>query len=183
MIAQMTSKERPYWVFLTFIILLLSGCAAAPTLSFQGTSLDTRIQTISIENFQADAANGPANMAINFTEKLREYFQRNTRLALVPNNGHLNFTGTIVRYEVAPVAPTGGQDGQFALVAARQRLTIGIKVQYTNSFDESQDFDQEFSFFADFDNNQTLIQVEQNLIRTIFDQIILDIFNKSVANW
>jgi hypothetical protein len=169
--------------FLALLLPLLAGCAAAPSLSFQGTNLDPRVQTMSIENFQADAANGPANMAINFTEKLREYFQRNTRLALVPSNGHLHFSGNIVRYEVSPVAPTGEQQGDFALGAARQRLTIGIKVQYTNSFDESQDFDQEFSFFADFDSNQTLIQVEQNLIRTIFDQIILDIFNKSVANW
>jgi hypothetical protein len=171
-------------IFSLFItIFLCSGCASAPSLSFQGTNLDPRVKTMNIDNFDVEIANGPANLGINFTERLREYFQRNTRLGLISSNGHLSFAGTITKYEVTPVAPSGQQTGDLQLLASRQRLTIGIKVQYTNSFDESQDFDQEFSFFADFDQNQTLIQVEQSLIPTILNQIILDIFNKSVANW
>ncbi len=170
--------------YLLFAVLFsLWGCAAAPSLSFQGTNLDPRVQTMNIDNFDVDIANGPANLGLNFTEKLREYFQRNTRLGLVPNNGHLSFAGTITKYEVIPVAPSGQQTGDLQLLASRQRLSITVKVQYTNSFDESQDFDQEFAFFADFDQNQTLLQVEQSLIPIILNQIILDIFNKSVANW
>lgn len=164
-------------------LLFLSGCAAAPSLSFQGTNLDPRVQTMNIDNFDVEIANGPANLGLNFTERLREYFQRNTRLGLVSSNGHLSFSGTLTKYEVTPVAPSGQQTGDLQLLASRQRLTIAVKVNYTNSFDESQDFDQEFAFFADFDQNQTLIQVEQTLIPTILNQIILDIFNKSVANW
>ncbi len=170
--------------YLLFAILpLLSGCRAVPTLSFQGTNLDPRVQTMNIDNFDVDIANGPANLGLNFTERLREYFQRNTRLGLVANNGHLSFAGTVTKYEVTPVAPSGQQTGDLQLLASRQRLSIAVKVQYTNSFDESQDFDQEFAFFADFDQNQTLLQVEQSLIPIILNQIILDIFNKSVANW
>lgn len=170
--------------YLLFAILpFLSGCAAAPSLSFQGTNLDPRVQTMNIDNFDVDIANGPANLGLNFTERLREYFQRNTRLGLVANNGHLSFAGTVTKYEVTPVAPSGQQTGDLQLLASRQRLSIAVKVQYTNSFDESQDFDQEFAFFADFDQNQTLLQVEQSLIPIILNQIILDIFNKSVANW
>jgi hypothetical protein len=172
-----------FYILLLGILPFLHGCASAPSLSFQGTNLDPRVQTMNIDNFDVEVANGPANLGINFTERLREYFQRNTRLGLISSNGHLSFAGTITKYEVTPVAPSGQQTGDLQLLASRQRLTIGIKVQYTNSFDESQDFDQEFSFFADFDQNQTLIQVEQNLIPTIINQIILDIFNKSVANW
>jgi hypothetical protein len=43
---------------------------------------------------------------------------------------------------------------------------------------------QSFSgIFKDFSNEQTLAEIEEQLIRQIFDQISLDIFNASVANW
>jgi transcription-repair coupling factor (superfamily II helicase) len=58
-----------------------------------------------------------------------------------------------------------------------------VKVKFTNAKNKEQNFDQGFSFYADFDQNKSLASVERDLIETISDQIILDIFNKSVANW
>jgi hypothetical protein len=41
-----------------------------------------------------------------------------------------------------------------------------------------------FSYYEDFDaTSTTLTAVEDQLIETISDQIIIDIFNASVANW
>ena len=41
-----------------------------------------------------------------------------------------------------------------------------------------------FSFFKDFNQNtEELSSNEQEFLDEIFDQIILDIFNASVANW
>ncbi|MCS6968686.1 MAG: LPS assembly lipoprotein LptE [Cytophagales bacterium] len=171
-----------------FPCLLMLACAKAPNFTFSGVNLDPRAQTIQIEMFYADVPTGPANLAIQFTESLREYFMRNTRLKLVSNNGHLRFSGAITAYEVTPVAPSAGSVQstagiEFQQLGALQRLTIKVKVNYENTFDESENFEQEFSFFKDFPQNQTLSQVEQQLITEIFDQIILDIFNKSVATW
>ncbi len=173
------------------ICVLTLACSQRPSFTFQGGVIDyTVIKTMSMETFYADVAAGPANLGLRFTEDLREYFMRNTRLALVKDNGDLSFSGTIVRYDVSPVAPTAGtvsqpgQDGtQFAQLAGQQRLTISIKVNYVNSKDDTQSFEQEFSFFQDFAQGRNLSEVEQELIRTIFDQVILDIFNKTVANW
>ncbi len=168
-------------------LCLFSGCAKAPGFTFSGINLDPKIQTIQIELFYADVPAGPANLSLQFTESLREYFMRNTRLRLVNSNGDLRFSGTITGYEVTPVAPSAGsvQSGgvDFQQLAALQRLTIKVKVNYENTADESLNFDQEFTFFEDFPQNQNLSEVEQDLIGRIFDQIILDIFNKSVANW
>ncbi|MDH5599005.1 MAG: hypothetical protein OEY34_07765, partial [Cyclobacteriaceae bacterium] len=68
-------------------------------------------------------------------------------------------------------------------VAAQTRLTISVFVSYTNINNDEFDFERNFSFFADFDNETNLSDVEQDLLDEIFDQIILDIFNASVANW
>ena len=45
-------------------------------------------------------------------------------------------------------------------------------------------FDKNFSFFVNFDSESTdLASSEDQFVEEIFDQIILDIFNASVANW
>jgi hypothetical protein len=59
-----------------------------------------------------------------------------------------------------------------------------VKVNYINTLEESMSFkDKSFSFFKDFSNDQNLSDIEEALIRDIFAQITLDIFNASVANW
>jgi predicted amino acid-binding ACT domain protein len=127
-------------------------------------------------------AAGPANLAINFTEKLKEFYQRNTRLALINDNGDISLEGTIVKYTVEPVAPTAGS-GDLQQIAGQQRLTIGIKVQYMNTKDGTKDFEQEFSQYTDFGANVNISQVEATLIEEIFNRIVLDIFNKSAGDW
>ncbi len=154
-----------------------SGIAA----NFTGGRLDpSKYQTITIQNFFNDATEGPANLGINFTERMKEYYQRNTPLKLVPESQQLDLGGSIVGYGVSPVAPSGGDVNQQAQL---QRLTITVKVEYTDYVDDSKTFNKNFSFFKDFGANQTLIAVEAEFVEEIFDQIVFDIFNSTYANW
>ena len=68
-------------------------------------------------------------------------------------------------------------------VAAQNRLTISVKVNYTNTIDESQNFSQTFSHYADFDSTQDLSSVEIELIEEIVEVLSENIFNKALANW
>jgi hypothetical protein len=43
--------------------------------------------------------------------------------------------------------------------------------------------DKSFSFYKDFTNDQNFTDIEEQLTKEIFDRIINDIFNASVANW
>jgi hypothetical protein len=43
--------------------------------------------------------------------------------------------------------------------------------------------DKSFSFYKDFDNELNVSDVEEAFIKEIFQRIINDIFNASVANW
>jgi len=163
---------------LLFVLAFNSGCGVY---SFTGTSISA--ETISIINFYNEADRGPPNMSQTFSDKMRDYFQQNTNLALIPEDGELQFEGTVVGYRLSPLAPTSSGDPEVADVAALTRLTITIKVSYVNITDDEFDFDRNFSFYADYKNDIVLTTVEDLLIDEIFDQIILDIFNASVANW
>lgn len=161
-------------------ILLISGCSVY---SFTGASLVSGEQTISIQQFYNNALLGPSTMSQVFTEKMRDYFQQNTSLSLVQNDGDLQFEGFISNYTVTPVAANASQ-GDGLQVSATTRITITVKATYTNLRNDQFDFDRSFSFFQDFDSENTDLQsVEDQLVEEIFDQIILDIFNASVANW
>ncbi|MCC5943866.1 MAG: LptE family protein [Bernardetiaceae bacterium] len=171
-----------YYVRIMSVALLLTVAIVANSckvklLSFQGTSLPESVQTVSIQNFYNEVGNGPANMSIQLTELLKEYFLRNTRLSLVQVNGDIQLEGSIVGYEVTPVAPTGDQ------IAGLQRLTINVKTQYYNTQVEDKDFDKNFSQFEDFNPNQNLAEVEEELVNIILERIVFDIFNDTAADW
>jgi len=169
------------------IFLVLAGCKALPGLTFTGYNLDPKVKTFSVDNFFVDSSDGPADLGISFSEALREYFQRNTPLEQLPGNGDLQFSGSVKQYRLSPVAAGSSQVGADRLSqqgAQLQRLTIGVSVDYINIYDEEKSFeDRSFSFFSDFGADQTLSQVESQLIEEIYEQIVFDIFNATVADW
>lgn len=164
------------WVWF-FLVCLLNSCGIY---SFTGASVAPDTKTLSILNFDDRSASGPTFLAQAFTEKSREYFQRNSSLTLVNREGDLNLEGSIMQYSLSPVAPVGAQGVERA---AQTRLTIAVKVRFTNQKNSKQNFEQVFSFFQDFDQSKSFAAVERDLIETISDQLILDIFNKSLASW
>lgn len=162
-------------------VFLFQTCAAPPKfLSFTGGRLPPdKYQRVAIQSFFNDSPGGPANLGIDFTERLKEYYQRNTPLSLVDDNPHIELAGSIISYGVSPVAPSGNDLQQAEL----QRLTITVKLDYVDNVTEKNSFNSNFSFFQDFSATQTLEEVETELIDVIFDQIVFDIFNKTYANW
>lgn len=159
--------------------LIMSGCGVY---TFTGTN--TTATSISVQNFFNDTGQGPAELSQLFTEELREYYQRNTSLNIVQNDGELQVEGSITRYSTSPVAPQASGNNQSPDVAGATRLTIQVQVTFINTLNEEEDFTRSFSFYDDFDSrNSSLTAEEDRLIETIFDQIIFDIFNATVANW
>ncbi len=176
----MTSRIK----LLVSCILVLTSTACG-VYSFTGASIAPNIETISIQYFNNDANNGPPNLQQTFTEEIRDYYQQNTSLEMIENNGDLQLEGSITGYKVTPIAITASGNSNVADRAGGQRLTITVKVSYVNTKDETFNFEnRSFSFYDDFDPNTTqLTAVEDQLIETITDQIIIDIFNATVANW
>ena len=155
-----------------FASLFLSSCY-----SFKGARLSQDLKTIQINNIRMETAGGPTNLGLTINEKVKEYFQRNTTLKIINQNPDLLLEGTITGYEMTPQAPTSDDK------AGLNRLTLKIQFSLVNRLDETKNFDQEFNFYQDFPQNQTLTQVEKNLIPKLVDQIILDLFNKIAGDW
>lgn len=150
--------------------------------SFTGAS--TAADTIVVAEFFNNTDLAPANVAQNFTNDLKDYYQRNSSLSVVQENGQLRIEGTIVEYALRPMAPVSSGNNQLADAAALTRLTIGVKASYEDTLEPKNSFkDRTFSFYADFPNTQDITSVQEQLEKTIFDQILLDIFNATVANW
>jgi len=170
-------------VFPILLTIIIYGCGVY---SFTGATLSPETKTISIQTFFDEVGTGPPNLSQKFSEGMREYFQRNTSLTVVDNEGDLQFEGSISGYRLSPIAPTaaGNRNFQNADVAGLQRLTITVQTSYINLQDETKDFDRNFSFYADYDPEaQNFNSIEDELVDEIFEQIILDIFNATIADW
>jgi hypothetical protein len=164
------------------LIMLPSGCGVSVNYSMSGTS--TSAETISIIEFYNNTDLGPANMGQTFTNQLKNYFIQNSNVAVVQEEGELQLEGEIADFRVSPIAPTGGGDPNDINRASSTRLTITVKVSYVNTQDETMNFrDKTFSFYKDFPNDQNLTDVEELYTRQIFERIVNDIFNATVANW
>ncbi len=159
-------------------LTFLNGCGIY---SFSGAS--TAAKNITIEEFFNNTDLAPANVAKNFTNKLKDYYQRNSSLKVVPENGELQVDGAISEYRINPIAPVASGN-QTIDAAALTRLTIGVKMSYVDTLEPKNSFkDRTFSFYADFPNTEILTNVQEDLEKKIFDQILTDIFNATVANW
>jgi hypothetical protein len=175
--------NRLFVLFSGLTLFLFQSCSVK--YSFTGTNINYElVKSFSVENFFNDSGGGPANMEQLFTESLKEYYQRNTQLELVRNNGDLQFSGAISNYALTPQAAVSSGDPNLPDRAGQMRLTISVAVEYINMSNEEENKKQNFSFFKDYDpRTVTLLDVESQLVEEIFEVIIQDIFTATVANW
>ena len=160
-------------------MILLGGCSIS--YQFSGTSIDyTQVRSISIKDFpnMAPLVYGP--LAQRFTDELKDKFVRQTKLQMLRENGTLDLEGEITGYELTPQAVR--DDGNKAL-AALTRLTVTVRVRYTNRVNPDKDFEQSFSSYKEFENSRTIDQVQEQLCREIIDDLVNQIYNATVADW
>lgn len=157
------------------ICLVVVGCKV--NYSFTGASIPEDVKTVSVKTFQSYAPLANANLSQTFTEALKDKFLSQTNLDLVAQDGDLRFEGSITGYSVTSVAIQGNE------TAALNRLTITVKVKFTNTKDDKLDYESSFSRYTDYESSQNLASIEDGLIAEINDQLTQDIFNKAVSNW
>jgi hypothetical protein len=159
------------------LLLLLSIVQSCGVYNFTGGAIPPEIKSISIGTIYNETGLGPTNMSQNMTEKLKQYYLSNSKLAIVPSGGDWQLEGKITGFISTGVAPSANE------TAGGNRLTITARVSFVNTKDEKQNFDSDFSFFKDYSKDQSLNQVENTLTDAILDQIVLDIFQKTTSNW
>lgn len=160
-------------LILCVLLPFVMGCKV----SMNGYSIDPEAKTFLVGNFKQEAPNAPATISNTFQELLKDKVARQSRLKYIDRDADMEFNGSIENYVVAAVAPQPNEQTSF------NRLSIYVKVDYTNRLDEKDNFSKTFSHFADFPTDQNLLQVQDELIVIIFNQILEDIFNQAFNNW
>src|SRR5687768_11989509 len=172
------------WRLLVFVMPLALFNSCGMTAKYSMSQSTTSAETISITEFYNNADLGPANMAQVLTNDLKNYFVQNSSLSVVAEEGQLQLEGEIMDLRITPISPTATGDPTEINRASSTRLTITVRATYINTLDEKMSFkDKSFSFYKDFDNELNVSDVEEAFIKEIFERIINDIFNASVANW
>ncbi|MEQ8325389.1 MAG: LptE family protein [Vicingaceae bacterium] len=160
-------------MFLLAFFLPVNSCRY----SFTGASISPEVKTISVDFFKSYAPIAPPILEQTFTEALKEIFVSQTNLRLVESGGDLHFEGRITGYQTAPIAVSTNQ------TASQERLTITVRVKFTNEKEPKNDFDRAFSRFQDYDATQNIQSIENDLILDINQQLVQNIFDAAVSNW
>ena len=154
--------------------LVFQGCGIY---SFSGASIPAEAKTVSVAYFPNHAQLVNPMLSNDFSTALRDAMMNQTPLDMVDEGGDLAFEGEITGYSTTPVAITASQ------TAAMNRLTVTVKVRFSNRFDESKDFEQSFSHYEDYPSDQDLNAVQESLTATIIEALVENIFNKALVNW
>ncbi|MBP5719938.1 MAG: LptE family protein [Bacteroidales bacterium] len=155
-------------------VLCLGACGIY---SFSGTSIQPDVNSITINLFEYRAMRVNPALSNDLTEAIRNQFRRMTRLEQVEMDGDMELSGEITGYDVTAAAVTADE------VAARNKLTVTVKVTFTDKKHPEEDFDKSFSSYAEYDSSSTLDAVESSLCAEIIEKLVEDIFNAAVAQW
>lgn len=159
---------------LVFTALIIRSCGIY---SFSGTSIQSDVKTVTINYIEYKAVKVNPSLSNDLTEAIRNQFKKMTKLDETDLDGDLEISGQVTGYDVAASAITANE------VAARNKLTVTVKIQFTNRKHPEDDFDQSFSAYSEYDSENSLEAVESTLVAEIIEKLVEDIFNASVAQW
>ena len=169
-------KQLLQTAILLLVIGLLNGCLIS--YKFNGASIDySKIKTISVSDFANNAALVYPPLAVNLTDGIKDLYQRQTRLEQVRRGGNLELEGEITGYQLTPMSVSADS------YAAETKLTITIKVKFTNNIAPEESFEKTYSAYQTFDASQMLSDVQEELCNTMITEIAEQIYNDTVAKW
>ena len=154
----------------------LSSCLIS--YRFNGARIDySKTQSISIADFPNNAALVNPNLSNALSEGIRDLYSRQTRLQVLRRGGDMELEGEIVDYNLTPMAIAANS------MAAETKLTIVIKVRFTNNKAPEESFEKTYSAFQTFDSSKLLTDVQDELCATMITELSENIYNDTVAKW
>lgn len=154
----------------------MAGCI--PSYKLNGSAIDyTVYKTVHVSEFPIRAALVYPPLQQTFENELLDYISRNTRLRTTDGASDLQIEGEITGYSLSPQAVT--EDAY----ASKTRLTITVRVKYTDNKNDKNDIDQTFTAYRDFDATLMLTDVQDDLCQQISKELVELIFNATLGNW
>lgn len=160
--------------FLLLILLTFASCEIR--YSFSGGQF-SGAKTFSVTYLKPQTALASPTYSQRLTEELKDVMLSQSPLSLSETNGDLQFEGSVTQYVVQPMAIQNNE------TASLTRLSITVKIKYTNTLEPDLNFEKSFTKFADFAANENLFTIQEDLWKLINDQLSQEIYNASVGNW
>uniref|UniRef100_UPI003216D9D2 LptE family protein n=1 Tax=uncultured Draconibacterium sp. TaxID=1573823 RepID=UPI003216D9D2 len=164
-------------IFIVALLGVVVFSACQIKYNFTGSKPMVLEKTFTVYYFPNRARLINPTLSQSFTEQLREKLQRQTSLDEISENGDIEFEGQITGYDFRPMSI------QKEDLSAQTRLTVTIKLKYTNHKVPDDSFEKTFSAYEDFDSNLPISSVEDELIVEIIKKLNDDIFNATIASW
>ena len=167
---------RNRFIILLFFGVLLQSCVIS--YKFNGASIDyAKIHSISIADFPNNAALVYAQLSNNLSEGIRDLYSRQTRLTILRKGVDLELEGEITGYTLTPMAISADS------YSAETKLTVTVKVRFSNNIAPEESFEKTYSAFQTFDSSRLLSDVQEELCNTMITEIAENIYNDTVAKW
>jgi hypothetical protein len=159
------------------LLIFLSSCSIS--YKFNGSIIDySKTKSVSIADFPSVAESNPyVALPFEFSEKLRDIYTRQTKLQVLKTGGDWNLEGEITDLQLTPMAISADT------YASQTKLTLTVRVRFSNKQQAEEDFEKTFSAFRQFDSNTTLNDALAALIPEIIEEITQNIFNDTAGKW
>ena len=156
-------------------IVAVASCGRV-TFNMSGANVGNA-QTCQVNFFENRADIVNPRLSADITDALKDKVQSSTRLRIVNSDADVTFEGEITGYTV--------QSGQVRAdgMAARDRLTITVRVRFNNELDPDMSYERSFSRFQEFSGGTSLSSVEAELVEDIIKELMEDIFNEAFVSW
>ncbi len=168
-----TLKKIALFVALMFIV---ASCRVSYTFRTASINYDLT-KTLMLAHFVNQAPLVYPPLEQRFNESLKDMFTRNTRLQLVNQNGDMEIEGEIVGYQLTPLAV---QEDAFA---SETRLTMTVRMRFTNNKVDGQDKEETISANRNFASDVPFDNVQDQLVDELIKEIVDQLFNTTMANW
>ena len=156
--------------FVVATLLLIVGCSK----EYDDSALVGRVDNLESRVQRLEQLSQQMNTNISALQTLVTALQNNDYVTgVVP----ITKDGEIVGYTSNTSSVSSGD------YALQNRLTITVKVKFTNAIDDKMSFNRNFSAYADYDSTKLLTEVESELIPQIVEQLVTDIFQAAASNW
>lgn len=168
------------FLLLFFVPLLFISQACTYSLKLNGSQIPLEIKTINVMFFENTAPYVLNTLSQSFTEALKNRIRSQSRLSIVRGEADATMEGQITNYVIAPAAVEATANNQ-APIAGLTRLTITVRVKYSNIAKKEYNFDESFTRYKNFTGD--ISTQEQALVLDIDNQLTQDIFNRAFENW
>ena len=166
-------------VILALAVAAIGWESCVPRYTLNGASIDYSVyKTISFGEFPIRAALVYPPLQSMFENRMTDMIAQQTRLRVIDRgNADLHMEGEITNYQLSPQAV--GEDAY----ASQTRLTITVKVKYTNNKNQGLSKDLSFSAYRDFSSSELLVDVQDELCNQICKDLADLIFNATLGDW